>query len=244
MCATVLLSSCGDQDNSSPATETGTLDLEMEHIVGTQALELNRAMPYTTAAGDQFKVTTFNYYISNIKLKKADGTEYVQPDSYYLVKESIANSKRLALDKIPVGDYTGITFTIGVDSARNVAGAQMGALDPSNNMFWDWNSGYIFLKMEGTSDQAPSKSLIFHVGGFKKPYNAIRTVSPSLNGKTVLVRTDHSPEMHFHVDLLKLFTGIRFADASSNSHSAGPSAVRIADNYAAGMFTVDHIHAN
>ena len=160
------------------------------------------------------------------------------------MKESDADSKHFTIPNVPVGDYTGITFTIGVDSLRNVAGAQSGALDPSNNMFWSWNTGYIFLKMEGTSPESPSKALVFHVGGFMKPYNAIRTVSPSFNGKTVTVRPNHTPEIHLQADVLKLFTGMRLADTGSTSHSAGANAVRIANNYSAGMVTVEHIQAS
>jgi hypothetical protein len=238
----ITFTSC-DKDGSTPTATTGTLDVEMENVVGTSPLALNTGN-YTTEAGDHFTVTTFNYYISNIKLTKADGSAFIQPDSYYLVKESDAASHHFTIPDVPVDDYTGITFTIGVDSLHNVAGAQAGALDPSNNMFWSWNTGYIFLKMEGISPESPSKALVFHVGGFMKPYNAIRTVSPSFNGKTVMVRADHSPEIHFHADVLKLFTGMRFADAGSTSHSAGANAVRVANNYSAGMFTVDHIHAN
>ncbi|GGF18566.1 MbnP family protein [Hymenobacter cavernae] len=238
----ISLTGC-DKDDSSPASNTGELDIEIENVVGTTPLALNTGT-YTTEAGDHFTVTKFNYYISNIKLKKADGTEFVQPDSYYLVKESDATSHHFTIPDVPIGDYTSINFTIGVDSLHNVSGAQRGALDPSNDMFWSWNSGYIFLKLEGTSPDSPSKALVFHIGGFMKPYNTIRTVSPSFNGKTVMVRTDHTPEIHFHADVLKMFTGMRFADASSTSHSAGANAVRVADNYAAGMFSVDHIHAN
>ncbi|WP_316930094.1 MbnP family protein, partial [Hymenobacter sp. IS2118] len=47
-------------------------------------------------------------------------------------------SQLLALKDIPVGDYQSVSFTVGVDSARNVAGAQTGALDPNNGMFWTW----------------------------------------------------------------------------------------------------------
>ncbi|HEX8350786.1 MAG TPA: MbnP family protein [Hymenobacter sp.] len=243
LAATALtLTNCNKNDDS-PINSTGMLDVEVENVVGPAPLALNTGS-YTTQAGDHFTVTTFNYYLSNIKLKKADGTEFVQPDSYYLLKQSDEASRSFSIPNVPTGDYTGITFTIGVDSTRNVAGAQTGALDPSNNMFWSWNTGYIFLKMEGTSPESTSKALVFHVGGFKKPYNAIRTVSPSFNGKTVMVRPDHTPEIHFHADVLKLFTGMRFADAGSTSHSAGAAAVRVADNYSAGMFSVDHIHAN
>jgi len=234
-----------DKDDNTPTDSVGEVDIEMENVVGSTPLALNTGS-YTTAAGDQFTVTTFKYYISNIKLQKADGTEYVQPDSYYLVNQADDASKHLSLKEVPVGDYTGITFTIGVDSTRNVAGAQTGALDPSNSMFWTWDSGYIFVKLEGTSPQAAKGGLVFHIAGFQHPYNTIRTVSPSFNGTTLMVRTDHSPEIHFQADVLKMFAGpnqVRFATLSNSM--GGASSVQIADNYSkGGMFTVAHIHAN
>jgi hypothetical protein len=59
-------------------------------------------------------------------------------------------------------------FMIGVDSARNNSGAQTGALDPTNGMFWSWSTGYIMAKFEGTSAQSPAaaNALKFHIGGF------------------------------------------------------------------------------
>ena len=65
---------------------------------------------------------------------------------------------------------------IGVDSARNTSGAQLGALDPANSMFWSWNSGYIFVRMEGNSPQStqPYNKLQFHIGGFKGATNCIK----------------------------------------------------------------------
>ncbi|WP_046245041.1 MbnP family protein [Hymenobacter terrenus] len=231
---------------TGPTTQTGTLDIELDQRVGNTPLVL-ATQTYTTPTGDQFRVTKFNYYLSNIKLTRADGSEYVQPESYYLVEAEDNATHRLAIKDIPVGDYTGITFTIGVDSARNVSGAQKGALDPNEGMFWSWNFGYIFTKLEGFSPQAPTGAFTYHIGGFKKPYDAVRTVSPAFrNGAKLLIRTDHAPEIHMTVDVLKMLTGattVRFATFAT-SHSAGPNAMLLANNYAQGMFVVDHIHAN
>lgn len=242
--AALSLAGC-KKDNTTPDSQTGEVDLEFEHTVGSVPLVLNTGT-YATPAGDQFTVSKFKYYISNIKLTRTDGTQYVQPESYYLVDGSASASQHLALKDVPVGDYKGLTFTIGVDSARNVAGAQTGALDPSNSMFWSWNSGYIFAKLEGTSPQStdPANALTFHIGGFKSPNNTIRTVSPAFPN-TLLVRADHSPEIHYQVDVLKMFTGpntIRFGTLSTSM--GGATSVLVANNYAQGMFTVEHIHAN
>ncbi len=249
--AVLCLTGCKKDDDTTPAGQPGEFDIEFEHTVGATPLVLN-TQNYATPAGDQFTVTTFRYYISNIKLTRTDGTQYAQPESYYLVDAAVEASQHLTLKNVPTGDYSGITFTVGVDSARNVAGAQTGALDPNNGMFWTWNSGYIYTKFEGTSPQAPHAAgaaqggLVFHIGGFQKPNNTIRTVSPAFpSGVNLLIRTDHTPEIHFDVDLLKLFTGpttVRFATLSNTM--GGPNSVLVANNYAQGMFSIEHIHAN
>ncbi|TGE25312.1 hypothetical protein E5K00_09015 [Hymenobacter aquaticus] len=243
--AAVSLTSCKKDKDVAPAV--GELDIEMDHVVGSSSLVLNATTPnYTTPSGDHFSVTTLRYYVSNIRLRKSDGTEYVQPESYYLVDAARSDSKTLVLKNVPTGDYTGITFTIGVDAARNTSGVQQGALAPSD-MFWGWTTGYVFLKLEGKSPEAPSGGFAYHVGGFEGTNSALRTVSPALpTGVNILVRTDHTPEVHMKVDALKILTGpttVRFATFEA-PHMPGPAAAKLADNYAAGMFRVDHVHAN
>ena len=132
--AALTLAGC-KKDDETPANQVGTVSLAFEQAVGTAPLVLS-TQTYTTPAGDQFKITTFKQYISNIKLTKTDGSTYAVPESYYLMDAAVPASQELALKDIPVGDYKSLTFTVGVDSARNVAGAQTGALDPNNGMFW------------------------------------------------------------------------------------------------------------
>ncbi|WP_026462878.1 MbnP family protein [Adhaeribacter aquaticus] len=228
-------------------TGTGSLSLEFENVVGNEPLvlvgETRQGPTYRNANQDAFQVTTFRYYISNLILTKTNGQEFKQPESYYLVDHSQAVSRHITIPNIPTGEYNKITFTIGVDSARNTSGAQTGALDPANEMFWSWNTGYIFLKMEGTSPQSTTNgNLVFHIGGFKKPNNTIRTVSPTLHGEKITIKTSKTPDVHLKVDLLEMFQGptnIKFSEL--NTAMGGPKAVTIADNYTA-MFKVDHIH--
>ncbi len=239
---TSFVTSCKKDPDPEPTPDTvGQVNLEFEHVVGSEALALN-PQQYTNANGDQFQVTTFKYYISNIVLTKADGTIYKQPESYYLVDEDQPASKLITLKDVPGGEYAGLTFTVGVDSVRNVSGAQTGALDPTQGMFWTWNTGYIFMKLEGYSPQSERGGLTFHIGGFQKPNNTIRTLSPSLNNSKMLVAAGKEPQVHLKVDVLEMFQTpqvIKFADLSTSM--GGPSSVTIADNYR-DMFRVDHIH--
>ncbi|MFC7668083.1 MbnP family protein [Hymenobacter humi] len=238
-----------------PTAETGVFTLHMDNglsVTGANgtttfsALVLN-ANTYKTAAGDDFAVSTFKYYISNVKLAKADGSTYAVPDTYFLVDHATPATQALAMKGVPVGDYTGISFTVGVDSTRTKAVNFTGVLDANNGMYWDMNGPeFINLKLEGRSPQSPTTGLVFHIAGYKHATtNTIRTVTLPFPTAKLLVRTDHSPEIHMHVDLAKLFDGpnpVRFG--TTYNVMGGLPAARIADNLAAGMFSVSHIHAN
>jgi hypothetical protein len=230
--------SCKEDPDTDPDLP-GEVILEFDHVVGTNALVLD---DQEDTNGDKFTVSRFKYYISNIILKKADGTEYKQPESYHLIDESVPASKIVNIKDIPAGEYTNLTFTIGVDSTRNVSGAQTGALDPANGMFWTWNSGYVFVKLEGTSPQSQNGGLVFHIGGFQKPNNTIRTISPALNGQKLRVAAGKAPQVHLKVNVLNMFQGanlIKFDELSNTM--GGANSVKVADNYVE-MFKVDHIH--
>ncbi|KLT66879.1 MbnP family protein [Pedobacter sp. BMA] len=245
LCPIIMLSSCKKNDDAVTADTKSSFTIEFEHQVNGAALSLNTTR-YKNAKGEDFSISTFKYYVSNIKLTKADGTSYLIPESYFLIDESKSTSKTITLTDVPTGDYTRIEYTIGVDYARNFAGAQTGALDPINGMFWTWNSGYIFVKLEGTSplSTATGKALTFHIGGVLDPNNTIRTFSAEINAANPLrVRTDAKPNMHFIVNAASLFTGVTdISFATLNFTMGGANSVVVADNYAKGLFRLDHIH--
>lgn len=79
--------------------------------------------------------------------------------------------------------YDSITFLIGVDSLHNVSGAQTGALDPVNDMFWTWNSGYVMAKLEGNSSSSPqmNQKFEYHIGGYSGKHNVVKKLSFRFN---------------------------------------------------------------
>ena len=239
------LTGCKKDPDTTPA-KTGEFTLHLENVVGPAPLDLGAAT-YRNANGDAFTVTTFKYYLSNVTLRKADNSAYLVPDSYFLVDQANPDSQDLKMTGVPVGDYTGIGFTVGVDSARTKAGNFTGVLNATNGMYWDMNGPeFINLKLEGRSPQSPSTGLVFHIAGYRHATtNTIRTVILPFPAANLLVRADHSPEIHTQADVLKLFTGpnpISFATVYNTM--GGPNSVKVADNLAAGLFSVEHIHAN
>jgi hypothetical protein len=241
-----LLSGCKHDSDSQPTV--GSVSFELKNMVGTKALALD-GTPYATASNETFTVSTFEYYLSNIKLTKSDGTTYAAPNEYHLVNAAKPASSTFTISNIPVGDYTGVSFVVGVDSTTTKGDplALPGDLNPANSMYWVWATGHIFLKLEGTvTSVSPNKPLTCHIGGYRAPYSAIVTAAPSLNGARLLVRAGQAPKLSLSADVLKIFDGPTKFTLSNFPTTMMPSTAsgQVATNYAAGMFSVQHIQAN
>lgn len=253
-----ILSSCKKNNGPDPSAN-GQLTLSFDNRAGNAPLSLN-GPSYTNAAGQNFTVSMLNYYISNIALRNSDGSLYTVPvnDSYFLIKESDESTQTFSIS-VPEGDYTELSFLIGVDSLKSVSpvSERTGVLDPTGDalgMYWTWNSGYIFMKMEGDSPQAPYDStsgtnrIRYHIGGFggynSPTPNNLRRVTLSFNGAAAEVRQEKTkaPNVHIEADVLKLFSGTQQVSfAAEPTVMGGVTASAIADNYR-NMFRVDHVH--
>jgi len=222
-----------EDSNTTPTSQFGTMVVEFTHVVDTQILEFGKK--YLNPYGDTFSISKFNYYISNIVLVKEDNSLFTQSDSYYLVEASKTASAKLIINSVPFGKYKSIRFLLGVDSLHNVSGAQSGALDPANGMFWNWNTGYIMLKLEGA---APSSTVFgntieYHMGGFKGPNKTQRSFQIDFNNVTAEVASNKNPRLHLQTDVNELFQSpntIRFSTLPIIT-SSGVNAKLMADNY-------------
>ena len=144
--------------------DNGRIEIIFLHMVDEKPLVLHDSIywnphhePYTVK---KLKYYLTDFYLDNLQLNMGN-------DSYVLIDAS--NEYNIIRATIPAGNYHTLRFKLGVDSADNCSGAQTGALDPANDMFWTWNSGYIFFKFEGSSDSsmADMNRLEYHLGGYK-----------------------------------------------------------------------------
>lgn len=230
-------------DPPDPEPSTGTLRLAFRNVAGSQNVVPGPAM-YTTASGDSFSISTLKYFISNIELLDASGNAMKPEPTYNLIDE--AGSHVATGEGFTNGTYTKVRFLIGVDSTRNVSGAQTGDLDQfstAQGMFWDWNTGYIMAKLEGKSPQSasPGNSLTFHMGGFKGRDNVLRTVTLTLPSPAV-IRGGKVTELHITNDVREWFSNPNTIQFSRTSFAMeGEAAAMIADNYM-DAFTVTEVH--
>lgn len=261
----LFLTACSKNSEPTPEFDESKLapfSVEFDNIMGDRTLTLNNTTaPYTNAAGEAFSVSQLQYFISNIKLSTAQGKTYTvkQDDSYFLIKASDKGT-RFAKVNVPEGDYTKLTFTIGVDSLRSTMdiSQRKGVLDPAggmtDGMYWGWNSGYIFFKFEGNStaisddvngDPTGKKQFRYHIGGFggysSPTINNIKTVTIDLNAAGIAkVRKDRQSNVHLFVDVMKFFNGSNsFSIAAHPTVMFSTYSTSIAQNLSQ-MFKHDH----
>ncbi|GAB3923949.1 MbnP family protein [Mucilaginibacter myungsuensis] len=229
---TIAITACTKKNDPTPVynpANLASLSVEFDNIVGDRTLTFNNTGSlYTNTAGEKFSISKLQYFISNIKVTSTSGNVYTvnQDSSYFLIKGQ-DKATRFAKVKVPEGDYAKVTFTIGVDSLRSTMdiSKRTGALDPSgtmdDGMYWGWNSGYIFFKLEGNSDVISNdvngdptgkKQFKYHIGGFggysAPTINNIHTVTIDLTaGGIAKVRKDRQANVHLLVDLMKVFNG-------------------------------------
>lgn len=184
---------------------------------------------YTNAFGEKYSISKLKYYISDIHYTTAGpGEPNGFDDNTYLID---ASKENIIKEKAPIGKLTGVTFILGVDSVKNCSGAQSGALDPLNDMFWTWNSGYVMFKLEGRSDssKADSQRIEQHIGGYKGNYSAVRLIC---------VTVKNPGRINIIVNLDKYWNGknkIRIAKTAVTT-TVGADAKKAADNFP-GMFS-------
>jgi len=233
---------------AEPAKNLVPLFIQFDNRVGHQDLVLD-SKEYINSLGESFNISQLQYFISNIILRRTDGKDHVihQDDSYFLVQENKPGTQLIKL-LVPPADYNQLTFVVGVDSLRNTMNIsrRTGVLDPAssmdNGMYWSWNSGYIFLKMEGESPAAPAdptgnRRFRYHIGGFggysAPTINNIKSITLDLAPPGIVkARKGRKATITISADILKVFNATtNLSIATHPSVMFSEYSVNIANNY-------------
>jgi hypothetical protein len=118
------------------------------------------------------------FYVSNIQFNLKNKLVFNEPSSYHLLSLLETKKNSISLDVPNNLIYDEIVFNLGIDSATNSSGVIGGDLDPTNGMYWTWQSGYINMKMEGYCATCTTRNHFFefHLGGYQFPFVALQTV--------------------------------------------------------------------
>lgn len=269
----VLAVACNKEDKPSETNENkGEILMKYDLKVGTLPLQL-RAFgdtlnyDYSTDLNQEFNISKFGFYVSVFTLSGPNGETYTQTMSatpeeakgYYRVEASDLATGFINLENIPEGTYDKVTFTLGVGEEGVQSGAAGGVLDPANGAwFWNWNAGYIAMKVEGSAKDSPqqyvdqgngssipAKRMEFHVGGWKDVegsmfVNNLKTISLDF-GSPILIGEKYAPEAHIVVDVLPFFNASNNDFSTNYSVHSPMGGAPFAATFES-MFVMDHVH--
>jgi hypothetical protein len=192
---------------ANASAQTSKVTFMFDHTVGTTPLVLNQT-EFTIWNGKKVVLTRAEFYISEVALKKQDGTMLPLTDRYIHVNANAPTAVH-DLDAWNTQTAQSVTLHLGVDSAHN-------HLDPgfypqthplaykNPSMHWGWVSGYRFFVVEGkidnNGDGVPESN--FEVHSFNDNLYktlTIETLKPAVNG--VL-------RLRFALDYAQLFKNI------------------------------------
>lgn len=209
----VLLSfaGCKKDNDETPVKQMGAVLFVFENYVDSTPLMMD-TVQYVNDAGNLYSVSLLKYYVSNFCFSTNDNFEF-NAGNYNLINEEISNSKSFAIN-VPYGNYSNLKFFLGVDSVKNISGAQAGALDPVNGMFWDWNSGYIYFKHEGAFiDNGSPEPLSYHFGTLE---------ALNLHSFSVNLNVGETPRIvKIRFNLNKLYRSPNVVDFHNNNINSG-----------------------
>ncbi|WP_375558697.1 MbnP family protein [Bernardetia sp. OM2101] len=238
----ILFFSCSENE-SKKEDETEKVILEVEFFVGNQPLKL--LQEYQNDLNQRYLLESFKFYLSNFEFESASTNEtFKVEDSYYLFS---ANREKNTFEReilIKKGEFSKMTFSIGIDSIKNTSLDNTGDLDISNSMAWDWNTGYKFVVMEGKYYTNPSNSdssipLVFHIGQ-NQNYKKVSLSFDTVNEKGVF-STDNK-KIVLRVDLNDFFSSPNQIDFNEiNNIMGGGKSLLLSQNYETGFVTLKEI---
>jgi hypothetical protein len=144
-----------------------------------KALELEQV--YLTENNYSISFSTLKMYFSDFRFREklSGGITEIDTLIFYDLADS---STHVFFKNLEISNYDDVSFTLGLDSSKNVSGELENAYDPLLGMHWAWNTGYVNVKLAGKSSLVLTKThdFEFHLGGYRFPYASAQQVQVDL----------------------------------------------------------------
>lgn len=162
--------------------------------------------PNVGPAGETITPLNLRFYVSHVALTRQNQAPLpvdlvtpageVVPHGVHLFNAEDAASSVLRV-LAPPGEYTGVSFTLGVDDACNSESPTLHSppLTDGSQMTWPHLAGYLFLRYEAQVTPAGAQPNQIHMGGTPK-----RVFAPTVSATGPLTVPD-APEISAHLNL-------------------------------------------
>lgn len=163
-----------------------TTEISFQLLFDNLPLELTKQYPVSEK--DTLTIDFLKFYISDITFLK-EGTQVGKSKEKHHLIDAQHSLIYKALCTIKNKNFDTITFLVGLDSKTQEKGIQGGVLDPTSQMYWTWQNGFVNFKLEGESSLCTTRKnkFQFHVGGFQEPYATSQEVSLKAKGAMPLL---------------------------------------------------------
>lgn len=251
--STVVLAGCAKPEPfdmcpglPDPQGDVATMTIPIDLVAGDAPASLGA--PLVAASGAKYRLEKLKLYVAEVDLLKADGghehallldeTGAPLPYGVQLVDAEDGGSLSLSI-KAPRGAYVGMALTGGVPAScpdgttklNHVdASAMQAPLDVDSDMYWSWDPGYTFFKVEGRVEIAGGdESFFYHVGDDR------RLMRVAIDGAFRV--EDGTSAAHMVLDVNRLFVtedgkNIPRIDGSDDERSVhdGPLSDQVKEN--------------
>ena len=140
--------------------EKAEIDINMGYEVNGKPL-VTDSLCYVNEAGNQFLITEIQWFLSDIQLLDQNGKWHtleqrgamdsiaMKTEDIFYIDTDIPESQTLHGKKIPIGHYTALRFTFGLNETDNHTGLFNDP--PESEMFWPdvLGGGYHYMKLNG-----------------------------------------------------------------------------------------------
>ncbi|MGA0177066.1 MAG: MbnP family protein [Chthoniobacterales bacterium] len=217
------------------------LEITIEPVFNGEPLRLD-SLSYDTAARETLSVTRLSYLLSGFALEGDDGRWTEIPETIAWI-DATSRRNSVLLENIPPGKFRALRFHIGPDPKANAADVTRfpatHPLNPNlNGLHWTWQTGYIFMAIEGhyRAGNSASKGYAHHLA---RDPNRTRITLPAPLDLT------HDAGALLHLDIATLLNAPRplsFEKDGSATHSrdGDPIAAVLVANLP-GAFRVNRI---
>jgi uncharacterized repeat protein (TIGR04052 family) len=171
-----------DHAAMSDGANTQTVALRFKPMVGDKGFACGQSYEGIGTTASKITPTDFRLYVHNVRLIDASGKETpvkLEQDGKWQVDNialldfengtgpcgnGTADTHDFIKGTAPAGNYTGVKFAVGVPFERNHADPAK-APSPLNltQLFWVWNSGYKFARIEMQTTGLP-RGWMLHLG--------------------------------------------------------------------------------
>ena len=172
---------CGAYGSAIAQSDTKKIAVDFKAVVGDREFACGESYESIGTSESTVTPTDFRFYVSDVALIDESGNAVpleLEQDSKWQYQNvalldfedgtsacdnGTAEMNTTVVGTVPEGDYQGLQFTMGVPEDLNHEDAAI-APSPLNltSMWWNWQGGYKFLRVDLETDEAIANSQMSH----------------------------------------------------------------------------------